>query len=58
MSVDGSNNKREKRIPYLNEKRNQILRSGVKGSNYPTAISEADFANNIHSFWEKIKWEN
>ncbi len=45
------------RILYLDEKRSQILRSGGKGSNYPTAISEADFANNIRSFWENVKWK-
>lgn len=45
------------RILYLDEKRSQILRSGGKGANYPTAISEADFANNIRSFWENVKWK-
>lgn len=45
------------RILYLDEKRSQILRPGVKGANYPTAISEADFTNNIRSFWENVKWK-
>lgn len=45
------------RILYLDEKRSQILRPGVKGANYPTAARNADFANNIRSFWENVKWK-
>lgn len=47
----------DNRILYLDKKRSQVLRSGVKGSNSPTAISEADFINNIRSFWENVKWK-
>lgn len=47
----------DNRILYLDKKRSQILHSGRKGSNYPTTISEADFTNNIRSFWENVKWK-
>lgn len=47
----------DNRILYLDKKRSQILRPGRKGANYPTTISEADFTNNIRSFWENVKWK-
>ncbi len=47
----------DNRILYLDKKRSQILHPGRKGSNYPTTISEADFTNNIRSFWENVKWK-
>lgn len=46
------------RILYLDKKRSQVLNSGRKGSNYPTTMSEADFANNIRDFWANVKWKN
>ncbi|MDO4353664.1 MAG: hypothetical protein Q4C93_01715 [Clostridia bacterium] len=48
----------DRRILHLDKKRSQILHSGGKGSNYPTAISEADFKDNIRRFWENVNWEN
>lgn len=45
------------RILYIDKKRSHVLHSGRKGSNYPTTISEADFSNNIRSFWDNVKWK-
>lgn len=47
----------DNRILYLDEKRSQVRLAGMKGSNYPTAARNADFANNIRSFWENVKWK-
>lgn len=47
----------DNRILYLDEKRSQTHLAGMKGSNYPTTISEADFSNNIRSFWDNVKWK-
>ena len=48
----------DNRILHLDKKRSQILHSGGKGSNYPTAISEADFKDNMHRFWKNVNWKN
>lgn len=45
------------RILYIDKKRSHVLHSGRKGANYPTTISEADFSNNIRSFWDNVKWK-
>lgn len=45
------------RILYIDKKRSHVLHSGRKGANYPTTISEADFNNNIRSFWDNVKWK-
>ena len=47
----------DNRILYLDEKRSQTPLAVRKGSNYPTAARKADFANNIRSFWENVKWK-
>lgn len=47
----------DNRILYLDEKRSQVRLAGMKGANYPTAARNADFANNIRSFWENVKWK-
>ncbi len=45
------------RILYIDKKRSHVLHSGRKGANYPTTISEADFTDNIRSFWDNVKWK-
>lgn len=47
----------DNRILYLDKKRSQAHLPIVKGSNYPTVGRKADFANNIRSFWENVKWK-
>lgn len=45
------------RLLYYDKKRS-LHNAGVPGSNYPTAIRNANFDNNIANFWNNVKWVN